>query len=100
MLNLRDLLRAGLVSEGDLLTWRKSGLSVPHEAKLLADGKIETIDGKIHNSPSTAAKHVNSGISTNGWKVWVVHSKGKSLSEIRSLYLHLRTGNSSGTAVK
>jgi hypothetical protein len=96
MLSLRDLLQAGLVSDGDRLIWHKSGSPAPHEAKLLADGKIETADGKVHNSLSTAARYVNAGISTNGWRVWVVSSKGKSLSEIRSLYLNSPLNNLSG----
>ncbi len=83
MPSLKDLIKAGLLSEGESLIWNKLTSPTPHEATLLADGRIETTDGKIHNSPSTAAKHVNSGISTNGWRVWKVSSKGKSLGEIR-----------------
>ena len=83
MLSLKDLLEAGLLSEGESLIWNKLSSPTPFEATLLADGRIETKDGKIHTSPSTAAKHVNSGISTNGWRVWKVSSKKKSLSEIR-----------------
>jgi hypothetical protein len=86
MLSLRDLLRVGLISEGDQLIWLKSGSVDSRRATILTDGKIKTEDGKIHSSPSSAAKHVNSGISTNGWRVWVVSANGKSLAEIRSLY--------------
>ena len=84
--SLKDLLEAGLLSEGESLIWNKSSCPTPYEATLLADGRIETTDGKIHTSPSTAAKHVNSGISTNGWRVWKVSSKGKSLGEIRGFF--------------
>ncbi len=85
LLSLKDLLDAGLISEGDRLVWQKMNSTSSFEAVILRDGRIETKDGKIHTSPSTAARHVNAGISTNGWRVWSVTSKKKTLSQIRVL---------------
>jgi hypothetical protein len=84
VLSLKDLLDEGLLSVGESLIWHKLNSGLPHEATILADGRIETADGKIHNSPSTAARHVNGGVSTNGWRVWRALDKNSALSEIRA----------------
>jgi hypothetical protein len=85
MPNLKELLDAGFIAPGDILVWRKQNMNVPFKAILLTNGSIETEDGKVHLSPSAAARHVNSGVSTNGWRVWRCLSKDKTLSELRLL---------------
>jgi len=84
MSSLRDLLKAGLISSGDDLVWKKQNSSLTFTAKVLESGKIETSDGVAHASPSMAARHVNMGISTNGWRVWQVAKSKQSLSDLRS----------------
>ena len=82
MLKLTDLVKLGLLSEGDCLVWKKNNSSL-FEAILLKDGQILTSDGVKHASPSGAARHVNHGISTNGWRVWQAKTSGKTLANIR-----------------
>ena len=85
MATLRDLLDAGLLTQGQRLFWQKQNSRSQFEATVLESGKILTLDGQIHNSPSSAARHLNNGISTNGWRVWKISADGNSLSDIREL---------------
>jgi hypothetical protein len=83
MLSLKDLLEAGVLVTGQKLKWERLKTSEVHTATLLADGTLQTSDGKIHRSPSTAAAHLGRGISTNGWRVWRI-STGVSIWELRN----------------
>jgi hypothetical protein len=83
MLSLKDLLEAGVLDIGQKLTWERLRTPEVHTTTLLADGTLKTSDGKIHFSPSTAAAHLNRGISTNGWRVWRI-STGESIWELRN----------------
>jgi hypothetical protein len=85
MLSLRDLLEAGLVSAGDDIIWKRRNSRLTFTAKILPNGMIKTTDGVSHNSPSMAARHVNMGISTNGWRVWQLASSKQSLYELRRI---------------
>ena len=85
MSSLRDLLEAGLISVGDGLVWKKQNSRLTFTAKILPNGIIETSDGVAHTSPSMAARHVNMGISTNGWRVWQLATSKQSLSELRRI---------------
>ncbi len=83
--SLRDLLEAGLISAGDDLVWTKQNSRLTFTAKVLSSGIIETSDGVAHTSPSMAARHVNMGISTNGWRVWQLATSKQSLFELRRI---------------
>jgi hypothetical protein len=85
MLRLRDLLEAGLVSAGDDLIWERRNSRLKFTAKILPYGMIKTMDGVVHNSPSMAARHVNMGKSTNGWRVWQLATTKQSLYDLRSI---------------
>jgi len=85
--NLASLLDAGLISENEKLIWGKSGSTITYRARILPEGRIETSDGKIHNSLSTAASHMNNGIATNGWRVWRLERSDLTLQEVRSTFL-------------
>ena len=85
MLSLRNLLEAGLISAGDDLIWKKRNSRLTFTAKIMQNGMIKTSDGVLHNSPSTAARHVNMGMSTNGWRVWQVATSKQSLFELRKM---------------
>jgi hypothetical protein len=85
MSSLRDLLKSGLISAGDELFWEKKNFRLTFTATVLANGIIETSDGVAHTSPSMAARHVNMGISTNGWRVWRLAKSKQSLFELRKI---------------
>ena len=85
MLRLIDLLEAGLISVGDDLVWKRRNSRVTFTAKILPNGMIKTSDGVLHSSPSMAARHVNMGISTNGWRVWQLATSKQSLFELRRI---------------
>jgi hypothetical protein len=79
----KDLLKAGLLSEGDILIWNRRTQGVTHEARVLKDGFLETSDGAKHKTPSGAAKHLNGDKPIDGWLAWKVQKSGLSLSGLR-----------------
>lgn len=83
MAALTRLLRDGTLVAGDVIVWLRPKVNATFEATVLPNGKIETPDGAVHNSPSSAAKHLNGGIAINGWRVWKVVRLKKSLFELR-----------------
>lgn len=84
MTSLQDLIRADKIQVGDKLVWSRKNGSGIHVAQVELKGHVKTQDGKIHKSPSSAAKSCNQGISVNGWRVWQVERLGQSLQQIRS----------------
>ncbi len=84
MVATKDLIKAGLINAGDMLVWKRRTHSESHIATVKSDGTIETADGKIHKTPSGAAKHLNGNKPVDGWLAWKVQSTGESLSDIRS----------------
>ena len=84
MAALTKLLRDGTLLAGDVIVWRRPKVDATFEATVLSNGKIETSDGMAHNSPSSAAKHLNGGVAINGWRVWKVVRLKKSLLDLRS----------------
>lgn len=83
MASTKDLIKAGLLEEGDILVWKRRVQGVTLEALILKDGLIETKDGKKHKTPSGAAKHLNRDKPVDGWIAWKVQSSGASLAELR-----------------
>lgn len=79
---VKDLLRAGLLSEGTVLTARP-GTWGQRTAIVTGDGRVE-VDGRRYDSPSGAAKHVRGG-AANGWYFWRL-SDGRMLQDVRSAY--------------
>ena len=84
MANTKDLLKAGLLKENEILIWKRRVQGSTHEARLSADGLIHTSDGKSHKTPSGAAKHLNGNKPVDGWIAWKLKSSGLSLAELRS----------------
>jgi transcriptional regulator with XRE-family HTH domain len=76
---LQDLFRAGKLKAGDILE------SVPGDWNAVAEvglrGELIIEDGTEFTSPSTAAKEIRGGTTTNGWTFWALN--GKSLDEMR-----------------
>ena len=89
MAALTKLLRDGTLLAGDVIVWRRPIVNATFEATVLSNGKIETSDGLAHNSPSSAAKHLNGGVAINGWRVWKVVRLKKSLLDLRTEKGHL-----------
>jgi len=81
---LTRLLKDGTLLAGDVIVWLRPKVNAIYEATVLPNGKIETSDGMAHNSPSSAAKHLNGGVAINGWRVWKVVRLKKSLFDLRT----------------
>jgi hypothetical protein len=80
---IRDLLKAGILKEGDALIWNRRIQGKIHIA-VVTNGFIQTIDGKLHKSPSGAARHLNAGKPVDGWYVWKVKNTGALLDTFRN----------------
>jgi hypothetical protein len=83
MASLRDLLKSGAISVGDVLVWEKKQSKTVHTVTVQADGTLKASSGAIYRTPSNAAKQLNGGIAINGWRVWRLQRNSKSLLEIR-----------------
>ena len=80
-----DLLEAGLLQEGEQLTWMQRKSGPMHLARVLKTGQIELDDGsgRIFNHPSPAAKTASGNIASAGWDVWRAED-GRTLADLRS----------------
>jgi hypothetical protein len=83
MSSVKDLIKAGLVQVGDELVWKRRVQGVSHSAIINSDGTIKTSDGKLHRTPSGAAKHLNSNKPVDGWLAWRLRQSNSSLAELR-----------------
>ena len=86
MVATKDLIKAGLLSAGEVLVWKRRIHATSHVATLKSDGTIETSDGKIHRTPSGAAKHLNGNRPVDGWVAWKLKSTGESLAALRGKF--------------
>jgi hypothetical protein len=77
---LKSCLERGALKSGDDLVLRRRDGRV-RTAKVNPDGTITTDDGKVHRSPSGAAKHCV-GRSIDGWTAWRL-SDGRTLDSFR-----------------
>lgn len=77
-----DLLAAGLLNGGAVLTFKRSGRTA--QATVTASGEL-LVDGKAYTSPSTAAAKAFDLISANGWTSWKLEDgTGPSLADLRA----------------
>lgn len=83
MATVKDLLKAGLVNNGTELFWTRKKFNENHTAIINEKGFIVTGDGKIHKTPSGAAKHLNGNKPIDGWNAWKVKASKESLSNLR-----------------
>lgn len=81
MVKISDLLSAGLLPVGTRLIWKRRG-GKNFSAEVLANGTLKTSDGRLHKTPSGAARSLI-GRPVDGWAVWRT-SDGLPLSEYRS----------------
>ena len=83
MVATKDLIKAGHLKAGDVLVWKRRTQGTSYTATIKSDGTIETSDGKIHKTPSGAAKHLNGNKPVDGWLAWKLKSTGETLSAVR-----------------
>ena len=80
--SLKQLLGAGLISEGDEIRYTEVRRRKVHVGRIDAEGCIHT-DMGVNTSPSTALRQLVN-YSMNGWKCWIHVATGKSLAELRA----------------
>jgi len=82
MPTLLDLIKAGLINDGEVLYWEQPRLGLFHKAVVQKNGKLRTSDGVEHRSPSGAARHFYKK-PIDGWSNWRVERTNERLSDIR-----------------
>ncbi|WP_347958109.1 GmrSD restriction endonuclease domain-containing protein [Gordonia aichiensis] len=78
---LTDLLRGGLLVDGDEVHHEQRRKGLRHSARVAADGTLR-MGGRSYSSPSTALVDAT-GTSRNGWTDWIVTRTGESLADLR-----------------
>jgi hypothetical protein len=84
MTSVKELVRSGVLQEGQRIVWNRRVIKETHFAIINSDGSITTFDGVRHKSPSGAAKHLNGNKPVDGWLAWKIEDSGKSLGSLRS----------------
>ncbi|MEE1828150.1 CBS domain-containing protein [Streptomyces sp. BE20] len=79
---IADLVRAGLLSAGDQLTFERPRIGETHSAQITDDAQLKLIDGQLFKSPSTAAIAAVGGGSFDGWHAWALPD-GRLLDALR-----------------
>ncbi|MGW1590488.1 restriction system modified-DNA reader domain-containing protein [Streptomyces sp. NPDC002386] len=85
---ISDLLRHGLLKEGDTLTFNRPQIGASYEATVTAKGWLRLENGEEARSPSRAAYIAAGGGAFAGWHAWVL-SDGRSLSRLRQQLLDM-----------
>lgn len=78
-----DLIKAGLLSVGQELTYQQRIGETPHRAVVTARGRLALPDGREFSTPSGAAKAAARVIAVAGWIAWRVGSDGPTLDQLR-----------------
>ena len=65
------------------IVWNRRVSRTSHSATINANGTITTADGKVHRTPSGAAKHLNDNKPVDGWIAWKMKSTNESIGELR-----------------
>ena len=86
-MKLKELLKAGFLQPGEELVWHRRATQKTHVVVVREDGSLTTSDGKLHKTPSGAAKHLNGNKPVDGWIAWKKKSNQVSLAELRSKLL-------------
>ena len=79
-MNIKDLIDNGKIEAGSKLFMKKKGQVIT--AIVTSQGFIKTLDGKLHKSPSGAARSFNQGKPIDGWLVWKLED-GTKLNSLR-----------------
>lgn len=83
-MTILNLVKAGVVTPGEEIFWKRRSLNETFIAVIQSDGTILTEDGKKHKTPSGAAKHLNGNKPVDGWLAWKLKRNGVPLSELRN----------------
>lgn len=83
---ISHLVDAGLLKEGDTLTFDRPRVGEAHTARIAHDNRINLVDGQSFKSPSAAAIAAVGGGSFDGWEAWTVNG-GSLLSTLRQQLL-------------
>ena len=83
-MTFKELVRAGIIPNGTELIWKRRVQGDVHSAKV-SNECIQTSDGKLHKTPSGAARHLNNGKPIDGWKVWKIKSTGELIDIFRNM---------------
>jgi hypothetical protein len=81
-MTLNELIRSGVLPIGTELIWKRRIQGETHTS-IVTHGAIRTSDGKLHKSPSGAARHLNNGKPVDGWKVWRIKESGILIDTLR-----------------
>jgi len=81
--SLVDIVAAGLLQPGQIVTWHRASLKQTHAATVTANGLLRTVDGETYATPDSCATAL-AGYPTKGWKNWRTED-GVSLQELRDL---------------
>ena len=79
-MNIKDLIDNGKIQVGANLTMKKHGKIIA--ASVTQEGFIKTSDGRLHKSPSGAARSCNGGKPIDGWLAWKLED-GSKLGSLR-----------------
>ncbi len=79
-MNIKDLIESGKLQAGASLSMKKHGKVI--SAVVTVEGFIKTSDGKLHKSPSGAARSFNGGKPIDGWLTWKLDD-GSKLDSLR-----------------
>jgi hypothetical protein len=79
-MSIKDLIDSGKLQVGTNLTMKKHGNII--SALVTQEGFIKTSDGKLHKSPSGAARSFNGGKPIDGWLAWKLED-GSKLGSLR-----------------
>lgn len=78
---LARLVDAGLLHDGQVVTWHRRDLGHTYTATVTAEGHLLTGDGTLHLSPDSCATAL-AGYPCRGWNAWRT-SHGTLLSQLR-----------------
>lgn len=81
--SVADLLSAGLLRDGETLTWERPRTGQSHRVTVERDGRLRLPSGQIASSLSGAASACAGGASFPGWECWRSES-GRLLYDLRS----------------
>lgn len=74
-MTIKDLIENGKIKTGTEIVMKKKGQIF--KANITPDGKIKDSNGKIHNTPSGAAREFNGNRPIDGWLAWKLASDSK-----------------------
>lgn len=81
--SVADLLSAGLLREGETLSWERPRTSKTHQVTVERDGRLRLPTGQIASSLSGAASACAGGGSFPGWECWR-NETGRLLYDLRN----------------